>query len=52
LNYASNEVVSIALTIRFDNALQTPLGTGVGTFVGRGDTGVVSTTSTGSLNVG
>lgn len=49
LNYSSNEVVSIALTIRFDNALQTPLGTGVGTFVGRGDTGVVSTTGPGIL---
>jgi hypothetical protein len=47
LNYGSNEVVTIALTIRFDNALQTPLGTGVGTFVGRGDTGVVSTINTG-----
>lgn len=35
LNYASSEVVTIALTIRFDNAIQTPLGTGVGTPVGR-----------------
>ena len=49
LNYSSNEVVQIALTIRFDNALQTPLGSGVGTFVGRGDTGVVSTTSLGAI---
>ena len=49
LNYGSNEPVTIALTIRFDNALQTPLGTGVGTFVGRGDTGVVSTTNPGSI---
>ena len=35
LNYSSNEAVTIALTIRFDNAIQTPIGTGVGTPVGR-----------------
>lgn len=35
LNYATSEPVTIALTMRFDNALQTPLGTGVGTPVGR-----------------
>jgi hypothetical protein len=35
-NYASGtELVKIALTIKFDNALQTPSGTGVGTLVGR-----------------
>jgi hypothetical protein len=35
LNYSTSEPVTIALTMRFDNALQTPLGTGVGTPVGR-----------------
>lgn len=33
--YSSNDPVQIALTLRFDNALQTPSGTGVGTLVGR-----------------
>lgn len=31
LNYSTSEPVTIALTIRFDNAIQTPIGTGVGT---------------------
>lgn len=35
VNYSTSEPVQIALTIRFDNALQTPLGDGVGTDVGR-----------------
>ena len=35
LAYANNEAVQIALTIRFDNAIQSPQGTGVGTAVGR-----------------
>lgn len=35
LAYNSNEPAQISLEIRFDNALQTPLGTGVGTAVGR-----------------
>lgn len=35
LNYASNEPVTIGLNIQFDNALQTPLGTGLGTSVTR-----------------
>lgn len=35
LNYATSEPVTIALTIRFDNALQTPLGSGVGAVVAR-----------------
>jgi hypothetical protein len=33
--YSSNDPVQIALTLRFDNAVQTPTGTGVGTLVGR-----------------
>ena len=35
LNYGTSEPVTIALTIRFDNALQTPLGSGVGAVVAR-----------------
>lgn len=35
VNYGTNEPVTIALTMRFDNALQTPSGTGLGTLVGR-----------------
>lgn len=35
VNYGTNEPVTIALTLRFDNALQTPSGTGLGTLVGR-----------------
>ena len=35
LNYANSEVVTIGMTIRFDNAVQTPLGDGVGADVGR-----------------
>lgn len=42
LNYSTNDPATIALTIRFDNAIQTPLGTGVGTSVTRG-TGVTIT---------
>lgn len=33
--YTSNDPMTIALTIRYDNAIQTPGGTGVGTDVGR-----------------
>ena len=35
LNYATNEPVSITLSITYDNAVQTPEDTGVGTDVGR-----------------
>ena len=35
LNYGSNEIATIALTIRYDNAIQSPLSSGVGTSVGR-----------------
>ena len=34
-NYANNEPMTVALTIRYDNALQTPIGSGVGATVGR-----------------
>jgi len=35
LNYGSSEPVTIAMTLRFDNAVQTPIGNGVGSDVGR-----------------
>lgn len=35
LAYNANEAATIALTIKFDNAIQTPLGSGIGTNVGR-----------------
>lgn len=35
LNYAENNPVTIQLSIRYDNALQTPIGAGIGTDVGR-----------------
>ena len=35
LNYATSEVVTVTLNIRYDNAIQTPQGTGLGTAVGR-----------------
>ena len=40
VNYSTNDPVKIQLTIKYDNAVQTPIGSGVGTDVGRlaGDT--------------
>ena len=35
MNYASSEAATIALTVAFDNAVQTPIGQGVGAIVGR-----------------
>jgi hypothetical protein len=35
LNYATSEVVTVALSIRYDNAIQSPQGTGIGTAIGR-----------------
>lgn len=35
LNYATSEPATVSLTIKFDNAVQTPIGAGVGTSVGR-----------------
>ena len=35
LDYATSDVQTVSMTLRFDNALQTPLGDGVGTSVGR-----------------
>jgi len=35
LNYGTNEAVTIAMTIAYDNANQTPEGSGIGTEIGR-----------------
>lgn len=35
LNYSESAPVTIAMTMRFDNALQTPIGSGLGATVGR-----------------
>jgi hypothetical protein len=35
MNYATSEAATVAMTIAFDNAVQTPPGQGVGTIVGR-----------------
>jgi len=35
LAYNTSEPVTVSLTIRYDNAIQTPQGTGIGTSVGR-----------------
>lgn len=43
LAYSESAPATIALTIRFDNAIQTPVGTGIGTAVAR----AVGTTITG-----
>ena len=48
LNYATSEVVTVTLSIRYDNAIQTPQGTGVGTAIGR----TVSTAITGGGTAG
>jgi hypothetical protein len=47
VNYANNDPVTIALTIRYDNAVQSPLSAGVGQNVGRAFGGA-STTGIGS----
>jgi len=35
--YGTSDPATVALTIRYDNAIQAPLSSGVGQFVGRGD---------------
>ena len=35
MDYATSEVATISMTIRFDNALQTPNGSGIGAIIGR-----------------
>jgi len=42
-NYGTNDPATIALTIRYDNAIQTPIGTGIGSAVAR----TIGTTITG-----
>jgi hypothetical protein len=34
-NYATNDPMTIGLTIRYDNATQSPIGTGIGSIVAR-----------------
>jgi hypothetical protein len=43
VNYGTSDPVAIDLTIQYDNAIQSPQGTGIGTAVGRG----LGTLSTG-----
>jgi hypothetical protein len=43
LDYKTSDAVTITLTVQYDNAIQTPQGTGVGTAVGR----TLGTLSTG-----
>lgn len=35
MDYGASEAVTISMTLRFDNAVQTPLGSGVGAAIGR-----------------
>jgi hypothetical protein len=35
VNYANNDVVTVDLTIKYDNATQSPIGTGIGSAVAR-----------------
>jgi hypothetical protein len=35
MDYGASEAVTISMTVRFDNAIQTPVGSGVGAIVGR-----------------
>jgi hypothetical protein len=43
LNYSASEPVTVTLSIRYDNAIQTPQGVGIGSSIGR----TVNTLSTG-----
>lgn len=43
LNYGTSDAVTIALTLRFDNAIQSPLAAGVGASVGRAFGGTSAT---------
>ena len=47
LDYKSNEPVTIQLSVRFDNAVQSPLSSGVGTSIGRALSGSTSVTGIG-----
>lgn len=48
LNYGTSEPVTIALTVRFDNANQSPFGVGVGTAVGRTIAGAITGAGVGA----
>lgn len=48
LNYATNEPATVTMSIRFDNAVQSPQGTGVGTNVGRSVGALITGAGTGS----
>ena len=48
LNYGTSDVVTIALTIRYDNAIQSPIGSGVGSTIAR-TLGSIATGIGGSL---
>ena len=51
LNYGTSDVVKIALSMRFDNAIQAPLGSGIGSPIGRAtDAATGSTTGIGGTN--
>lgn len=50
LNYGTSDVATIALQIRYDNAVQTPLASGIGATIAR--TLGSSTTGIGSVNSG
>jgi hypothetical protein len=43
LAYNTNDPISVTLSIRYDNAIQTPQGTGIGTAIGR----TINTLATG-----
>jgi len=43
LSYATSDAVTIALTVKYDNAIQSPQGTGIGAAIGR----TINTLSTG-----
>ena len=47
LNYANNDPVTITMNIRYDNAIQTPLGSGLGSEVGRTVGSIVSGIASG-----
>lgn len=42
VDYNTNDPATITMQIRFDNAIQVPLGSGIGTYVGRGN-GITAT---------
>lgn len=43
MDYGSNDAATIQLTVKFDNALQMPTGSGIGTNVGRNIVGITAT---------